>query len=64
MTRLDTELTHMLRLLTPTSFLLWKAYLWDKAKRLAESDPAEFKELPQLLTERAKSLPREAEKQQ
>ena len=59
MTRLETELAHLLRpLSTPTSFRLWKAYLWDKAKRLAESD-AEFRELPLLLEQAVKSQPRE-----
>lgn len=63
MSRLETELAHMLRLLsTPTSFRLWKAHLWDKAKRLAESDP-EYSELPQLLEQAVKSQPREAQKQ-
>ena len=57
MTRLEIELTHMLRLLaTPTSYRLWKAHLWDKAKRLAESD-AEYAELPRLLTEAMKNKP-------
>lgn len=61
MSRLQIELAHMQRLLsTPTSFQSWKAYLWDKAKRLAESD-AEFSELPRLLAEAMKSQPREAE---
>jgi hypothetical protein len=55
MSRLELEMQHMLRLLsTPTSFRLWKAYLWDKAKRLAESDPAEFSGLPQALTDEMK----------
>lgn len=60
MKRLQLELAHMQRLLsTPTSFRLWKNYLWDKAKRLAESDP-EFSELPRLLEQAVKSQPREA----
>lgn len=54
MTRLHSELTHMVSLLTPTSYRLWREYLWDKAKRLAESD-AEYAELPRLLTEAMKA---------
>lgn len=54
MTRLETELAWMLRLLAPPFTAAWKAYVWDKAKRLAESDP-EFAELPRLLTDAMKS---------
>lgn len=52
MTRLQTELSHMVRLLTASEHSRrgWKAHLWDKAQKLAETDP-EYAELPRLLTE-------------
>jgi hypothetical protein len=54
MTRSEMELAHLLRLMdSPTSSQAWRAYVWDKAKRLAESDP-EFSGLPQALTDEMK----------
>lgn len=52
MSRLNTELAHMVRMLTASEHSRrgWKAHLWDKAQKLAETDP-EFSELPRLLTE-------------
>lgn len=52
MDRLETELQHLLNLISPPFSLGWRAYVWDKAKRLAEQDP-EFSSLPERLASSA-----------
>lgn len=53
MDRLETELAHLLMLISPPFSQGWRAYVWDKAKRLAEEDP-EFRDLPDRLASSAK----------
>ena len=39
MDRLETEITHMLRMLGPPFFNGWKDEIWNKAERLEATDP-------------------------
>ena len=52
MDRLETELQHLLNLISPPFSQGWRAFVWDKAKRLAEQDP-EFSSLPERLASSA-----------
>lgn len=58
MTRLQTELAHMLKYLSecPISFRAWKGHFENKAKRLATWDPDEYSQLPMLLAAEVKRL--------
>ena len=49
---LEIELSHLLSLMTPHREA-WRNYVWDKAQKLAESDP-EMADLPARLTEAMK----------
>ena len=60
MSRLQIELTHMLRLLQPPFTENCKSYVWAKAQEMAKD--REVADLPRLLTEHMHSQPREAEK--
>lgn len=51
MTNLETELAHLVNLMAPPMREYWKSYCWAKAGYLAESNPADYKDLPRLLTE-------------
>lgn len=59
MTRLETELNHLLLLLKPPFTMGWKAHCWHRAKELSQ-DP-ELADLPRLLTESMKGQPKEPE---
>lgn len=56
MNRLETELQHMLNLISPPFFLGWRAFVWDKAKRLANQEPEEFADLPKRLEQAVLAL--------
>lgn len=49
MSRLQIELAHLVNLMAPPFRENFKAFCWDKALRLAETDAEEFAELPALL---------------
>ena len=53
MDRLEMELEHMLLMISPPFSQGWRAFIWDKAKRLAEREPAEFANLPAMLASSA-----------
>jgi len=57
MTRLETHLQHLLKLLAPPFTDNWKAHCWYRAKELAK-DP-ELEDLPRLLEEAMQSQPKE-----
>ena len=49
MTRLEQELSHMLRMLAPPFTENWRHCIWAKAQEMAKD--REFADLPRLLTE-------------
>ena len=53
MSRLEMELEHMLLMISPPFSQGWRAFIWDKAKRLAEKEPEEFANLPAMLASSA-----------
>ena len=54
---LQYELTHLCNLAAPPYRECWAAYIWVKAKGLAEHDPATYGDLPRLLKEAMGSQP-------
>lgn len=48
MTKLETQLQHLLRLMEAPFTDGWRAYCWARAKELAEQDP-DYSDLPSLL---------------
>lgn len=50
MDRLETELQHLLNLISPPSFPAWLEYAEWKARVLAQKYPQEFASLPMLLS--------------
>ena len=48
---LEYELQHLINLAAPPFRECWAAYIWVKAKGLAEHDPATYGDLPRRLKE-------------
>lgn len=55
MTNLEMELQHLVSLMRDPYRDHWKAYVWAKAQYLAQQNPQEYCQLPDLLAKAMKS---------